>query len=488
MHAIGGSTARDVLLAVESWLGDRVTDNIRSHHRRRLRRLAWLRALEPQPGGWAGGEPPPRRGNSVELLVDGARALPAIAEELERATSHVHIAGWYFTPEFALRRDGDPLVLRNLLGELAERVDVRVLTWAGAPLPLFRPSRRDVRRMRERLVRGTKIRCALDAKERPLHCHHEKTVVVDDRVAFVGGIDLTTEAGDRFDTSRHEARAAVGWHDATMRIEGPAVADVAHHFRMRWEEVAGERLPSAAAPSPAGDVELQVVRTVPERIYRPLPRGDFRILESYMRALLAAERLVYLENQFLWSPEIAEVLVDKIEHPPTPDFRLLLVLPSKPNTGNDDTRGVLADLIDADGDAGHVLACTLYARSGTLFDPVYVHAKIGIVDDEWLTIGSANLNEHSLFNDTEMNVVVRDPALAAQTRTALWSEHLELPVEQIPADPVEAIEELWKPISKEQLRRRTDGQPLTHRLVRLPHVSRRTSRALGPISGLFVDG
>jgi phosphatidylserine/phosphatidylglycerophosphate/cardiolipin synthase-like enzyme len=483
-----GPAAKDALLAVENWLGDRVTHAIRAHHRRRLRRLGWLRALEPPRGGWADGDPPPRRGNGVELLVDGASALPAIADELQRAASHVHIAGWYFTPEFALRRDTDPIVLRNLLAELAERVEVRVLSWAGAPLPLFHPSRREVRRMRERLVRGTKIQCALDAKERPMHCHHEKTVVVDDRVAFVGGIDLTSEAGDRFDTSRHEARAAVGWHDAAMRIEGPAVADVAEHFRLRWEEVTGERLPAASAPAPAGDVELQVVRTVPERIYRPLARGEFRILESYLRALLAADRLVYLENQFLWSPEIAQVLVDKVEHPPTPDFRLLLVLPAKPNNGNDDTRGVLADLIDADGDAGRVLACTLYARAGAVFDPVYVHAKIGIVDDEWLTLGSANLNEHSLFNDTEMNVVVHDPQLATRTRLSLWSEHLELPVDRIPADPVEAIDELWKPISEEQLRRRDAGEPLTHRLVLLPHVSRRTSRAAGPISGLFVDG
>ena len=135
-----------------------------------------------------------------------------------------------------------------------------------------------------------------------------------------------------------------------------------------------------------------------------------------------------------------------------------------------------------------MLACTLYARSGRLADPVYVHAKIGIVDDAWLTLGSANLNEHSLFNDTEMNVVAHDVELAEGTRRRLWAEHLELPVDEVPADPIEAIDELWKPISKEQLERRTEGRPLTHRLVRLPHVSRRTSRALGPVTGLLVDG
>jgi hypothetical protein len=77
----------------------------------------------------------------------------------------------------------------------------------GAPLPFYRPSRGTVRAMRDRLYAGTQIRCALDAKERPMDCHHEKTIVIDDRVAFVGGIDLTSEAGDRFDSSGHPLAA-----------------------------------------------------------------------------------------------------------------------------------------------------------------------------------------------------------------------------------------------------------------------------------------
>jgi len=378
------------------------------------------------------------------------------------------------------------------LQQLAERVHVHLLVWAGAPLPLFRPSRRDVAEALARLAEGTKIRCAADSRERPLHCHHEKTIVVDDRVAFVGGMDLTAESGDRFDGSMHVARAQIGWHDVSTRIEGPAVADVAEHFRMRWHEVTGETLAATRPSERVGDVELQIVRTVPEHVYAATPKGDFRILESYIRALSAAERFIYIENQFLWSPEIEVVLREKISNPPHPDFRLVLLLPSKPNTGADDTRGVLANLIEADkeadADAGRLLACTLFARSGPLADPIYVHAKIGIIDDKWLTIGSANLNEHSLFNDTEMNVVSHDADLARQTRLRLWSEHLELPIEQIPPDPIQAIDDLWKPISEEQLERRNAGQPLTHRLVRLPHVSRRSARALGPVSGILVDG
>jgi len=484
-----GSSAVDLLLAAECWFGDQVSRQICAHHRRRLRRIGWSHALDPPAGGWAAGDPPVRPGNQVEVLIDGSQALPVIAAELQQARSHVHLTGWYFSPDFALVREGEPVVLRNLLAELAEHVDVRVLVWAGAPLPLFRPSRRDVRKMRDELVGRSRIQCALDPKERPMHCHHEKTIVIDDRVAFVGGIDLTSETGDRYDSNAHPARASLGWHDACAKIQGPAVGDVAEHFRMRWHEVTGETVAPVSPSEPVdGGVEIQVVRTVPEHVYSAVPRGDFRIIESYLRAFKAARRFIYLENQFLWSPEIAAALQAKIADPPSPDFRLVLVLPSKPTSGADDTRGVLAELIEQDDGAGRVLACTLYARSGPNVDPVYVHAKIGIVDDAWLALGSANLNEHSLFNDTEMDIVTHDPELARQTRRRLWAEHLELGAEELPVDPVEAIDELWKPISKEQLERRIDGRPLTHRLIRLPNVSRRSSRALGPISGLLVDG
>jgi phosphatidylserine/phosphatidylglycerophosphate/cardiolipin synthase-like enzyme len=479
---------REALLSAECLLGEAISDQISRHHRRRLRRIGWEHALDASGTGWATGQPPPRPGNAIDIMIDGAEALPLIASELTAARSHVHMTNWFLSPDFDLVRGDQPVVLRHLLAGLAERVDVRILAWAGAPLPLFRPSRREVRDMRERLTKETRIQCGLDAKERPMHCHHEKTIVIDDRVAFVGGIDLTSQSGDRFDSVHHPARGAIGWHDATARIEGPAVSDVAEHFRMRWHEVNGEQLAPVLPPEPAGEAELQIVRTVPERIYAAVPRGDFRILESYTRAIRGAQRFVYLENQFLWSPEIARVLREKLVNPPTPDFRLLLVLPSRPKSGNDDTRGVLAELIDADGDNGRILACALYARSGARADPIYVHAKVAIIDDHWLTLGSANLNEHSLFNDTEMNVVAHAPELAVRTRQRLWAEHLELPADQIPDDPIRAIDELWKPISKEQLERRSSGRPLTHRLVRLPHVSRRTRRILGPINSVVVDG
>ena len=463
---------------------------VRAHHRRRLRRVGRTTQLEPpdDEGLWAAGDPPPREGCRLEILIDGAEALPRISEALDQARSHIWIAGWHVTPDFGLDRDERARRLRDHLAELAERVDVHVLLWAGAPVPVFSPRRSQVRRVREELTRGTKVRCALDSRERPMHCHHEKLVIVDGEIAFVGGIDLTSLGGDRFDSGEHPARGKIGWHDASSRLEGPAVADVADHFASRWHEVTGERLGSTSPPSPAGGHEVQVIRTVPEKIYDFLPQGDFRILESYSRALRSARSLIYLENQFLWAPQVVEILLAKLRDPPSDRFRAVIVLPAKPNNGADDTRGQLAQLAEADEGHGRFLAVTLQSRTGQLAGPLYVHAKIGIVDDQWLTIGSANLNEHSFFNDSEMNVACCDPTLARGNRLRLWSEHLELPVEAVGGDPTEIVDQLWKPIAREQLERREHGEPATHRLLELRGVSRRSAALLGPLQGFVVDG
>src|SRR5947207_4841750 len=296
----------DLVTRVDAAIGNAVERRILRHHNRRLERNGWGAALRAGEMLWADGEPPPRPGNDVEVLIDGANALPRIAAAIEDARSHVHVAGWFLSLDFAMRRDGSPLRLGELLAEAALRVDVRVLLWAGAPLPFFKPSRGTVRDLRDEIER-LGVRCALDDKERPMHCHHEKLVIVDDEVAFVGGIDLTEFTGDRFDSNGHPFRASVGWHDAAAELRGPAVGDVADHFALRWSEVTGERL-DTGRPATAGEHEVQIVQTIPERVYDSRPHGVFRILETYVRALHAAEKLIYLESQFLWAPELVAIL------------------------------------------------------------------------------------------------------------------------------------------------------------------------------------
>ncbi|HKX47983.1 MAG TPA: phospholipase D family protein [Gaiellaceae bacterium] len=468
--------------------GERIDDAVRSRHRGRLRRVGWEHALDAPELTYADGTFPARKGNALELLVDGSEALPAIAAEMARAESYVHLTGWFFSPELHLSREQEPVVMRNLLAELAERVDVRVLSWKGAPIPVFKPSQREVREMLDALSRHTKIQAHADGCTGFTHCHHEKLVVVDGRVAFVGGIDLTLDGGDPWDTPAHVARGGIGWHDAAVRIEGPAVADVEQHFRARWHGATREVLPRPIVSDEAGDVEAQVVRTVPAHIYRALRRGDYSILESYIGALRSAERFIYLESQFLWSPEIVTILADKLERPPSEDFRVLVLLPARANDGADISRGQVAALIHAADETTRFLACTIYARERNLRDPVYVHSKIGIVDDRWLTLGSANLNAHSLFHDTEMNVVTLDERLARAARVRLWSEHLELEPDEIEdIDPIQLIDEHWERIASEQLELLENGEPLTHRLVKLPGVSRRRRRLIGPLQSHLYD-
>ena len=452
-------------------LGDGIERAVRRHHRRRLTRRGHAPAFDPPAGGWAeSGSFKPREGCSAELLVDGSSVLPRMVEDIAAARSHVHVTGWYFTPSF--RMGGGGPTLRGLLADAAGRVDVRVIAWAGAPLPLFHPDRREVRAMREELVRGTRIDMQLDSRERPMHCHHEKVVIVDDRVAYVGGLDLTSFQGDRLDSSSHARRGGIGWHDTCMRLEGRVVADVAEHFRVRWQGA----LP-VVEPAHAGGRTVQLVRTVPEHVYDGLPRGEFTILESYRRALRGAERFIYIESQFLWSPELVELLSAKLREPPRDDFRVVALLPADPNNGRDDTRGQLGVLVNAaklGGDENRFLACTLFQPRGTT---VYVHSKAAIVDDAWLTVGSANVNEHSLFNDTEVNVVVREESFVRDARLRLWSEHLETDAS---GEPCEVIDELWRP-------RAAEASP-DRKLRLLRGVSRRTQALWGPINGLVVDG
>ena len=183
---------------------------------------------------------------------------------------------------------------------------------------------------------------------------------------------------------------------------------------MRWHEVTGETLPPVVPCAKAGELDVQIVRTIPEHIYDAVPRRRLR----HPRVVHA--RLQGRPSAHLPGEPVPLVARDRRRSrgqaaatPRIPTSGCCSCCPPSRTPACDDTRGVLGELIEADGDAGRLLACTLYARAGRLADPIYVHAKVGIIDDNWLTLGSANLNEHSLFNDTEMNLVTHDPDLAS---------------------------------------------------------------------------
>ena len=252
-------------------VGRGIDRSISGRHRLRLRQVGWEHALDATGTTWARGTFQPRDGNKVDVLVDGSEALPRMARDMGEATSHVHLTGWFLSPELQLSREEEPLVVRTLLARLAERIDVRVLLWKGAPLAVFRPTRDDVEEVHQKLTRHTAIQCATDSCTGASHCHHEKTIVIDDRIAYVGGIDLTIDGGDPYDTPSHRARGGIGWHDAAVRIEGPAVKDVAEHFRLRWHGA------TKRVARPAGRARARRRRDAPGRAHasrRCVPPGQ----------------------------------------------------------------------------------------------------------------------------------------------------------------------------------------------------------------------
>lgn len=460
----------------------------RGAHRRRLARLGWDHVWEPGPWPWVAGDPEPRPGNAVDVLVDGEEAFAAMVAAIADARSHVHLTAWAICADIFLSRGGDPKTLLGLLAEVAGRVEVRVLIWQGSPVPFVRPWRGDALLACRRL-RQVGVRCELDRTDRLTGTSHDKVLVVDDRLAFVNGIDPTTLPVDRFDFRDHPPRGGMGWHDLGVRLRGPVVEDVAAHFRRRWETAAGERLPAARPPKPEGEVRAQLVSTVPEGRYPSLPRGSFRVLHAYLDALRRARRLIYVETEFLWSSELVAVIANRLRRPPCDEFRVVVMVPAYPLAGVDRTRGQLAILDAADAGAGRLLACTLYSHGKAGSFPVYVHAKACIVDDDWMTIGSANLNDNSMFKATEANVVIAESELVRQTRERLWAEHLEVPRDQVAGDPLRTLEELWRPIAEEGSERRRRGESPRARLSFLPRSSGQAlgaQRLVGSVQNLLL--
>ena len=224
------------------------------------------RARRPRPPRTAAAAPRQRRGDrSVVRRRLGAhgsvRAALRLPGRAVRRRERGAAADRRRDPLGALARPPRGLALRCLLPARAGRADAAgAARRGGASASTFACSPGRERRCRSStrtaarcaqacraLTGGTRISMALDARERPFHCHHEKLVVVDDETAFVGGIDLTALAGDRLDSSEHPPRDGLGWHDTAVRLEGPIVADVARHFHARWHAVASDGLPEPGA-------------------------------------------------------------------------------------------------------------------------------------------------------------------------------------------------------------------------------------------------
>ena len=418
-------------------------------------------------------------GNLVRPLIHGHTYFGRLLDRLRGLGEgdQVHFTDWRGDPDQHLDDKGTEL--GKLLAELAGRgVQVRGLLWRSHPSHEY--SEAEAIQL-GRMVNDAGGEVFLDERVRATGCHHQKLVVLrhggdpDSDVAFVGGIDL---CHGRRDDERHlgdpqpvEMSAAYGprppWHDVQLELHGPAVGDVAWTFRERWEDPTpldhrnpvraritrkadqprrpSPLPPAGRDPAPVGTCAVQVLRTYPDKHPRLpyAPKGERSIARAYIKAFERARLLIYIEDQYLWSKEIAANLAAALRS--RPGLHLIAALPRYPESDGPLTappakvgREAAVDLLrEAGGDRVAVYDLENEART-----PIYVHAKVCVVDDVWATVGSDNLNRRSWTHDSELTCAVLDqtrdervPAdpgglgdgartFARDLRLRLWREHL----------------------------------------------------------------
>ncbi len=411
-------------------------------------------------------------GNLCRVLVDGVAYFRELHERLEatREGDLVLFTDWQGDADELLVADDPDSAVLEVLATADERgVDVRGLIWRSHwdRIGFFS---RENRTLGEHLQdRGAEA--LLDMRVRNGGSHHQKLVVIRYRddpsrdLAYVGGIDL---AHSRRDDHRHlgdpqgqpmarEYGNRPPWHDAMLAISGPAVHDVETTFRERWEDPSPlsrrpdywladklrridrspDPLPPQQPPPPPADGGthcVQLLRTYPNlrqaRDYPFAPGGERSVARGYAKAAKRARRLIYVEDQYFWGNEIASTFVDALVRHPT--LHLLCMLPLVPDVEGASRvpqllgrQRAIRDLMEAA--PGRVSAYGLENEQGT---PIYVHAKLCMVDDVWTTVGSDNFNRRSWTHDSELTAAVADSRdgelspFARSLRLRLAAEHL----------------------------------------------------------------
>ena len=421
------------------------------------------------------------RANRLAFLVDGAAYFSAVRAAIARAKRSVFILGWDIDSRMRLvpdgANDGFPEELGEFLNAVVERErDLRmyVLSWDYAMvfamdrewLPMYKLDWRTHRRLHFRL----------DDKHPLGASHHQKVVVVDDAVAFVGGLDLTHS---RWDTPEHACRSAARcnpdgkpyrpYHDVQVMVDGAAARALGELCRERWSRVSprpARSVDAAPANDPwpphvqpdTTDVDAAISRTDPGYTTH-MPVNEIRHL--YVDAITAAKGSMYLENQYFSSSVVGAALAARLRSPQGPE---IVVVSRRTEEGwlEERTMGVLRarlhrQLEEADAGGRYRL---YYPEVPGLEMPhlLNVHSKVLIVDDELCSVGSANFSNRSMGFDTECNVAIeargdeRVRRVIAGLRNRLLAEHLGTEPQAVSAEIarqdgslVKAIEALKRP-------------------------------------------
>ncbi len=394
------------------------------------------------------------------VIVDAADYFSTINEVVRQARHSVIFIGWDFDTRIELEpgseEDDVPGTLGKYLGWVVDQnpdLQVHMLKWdLGILETLWRGSTPIA--VADWLT-NSRIHMRLDHAHPSGSAHHQKIVVIDDVLAFCGGIDITAERWDTRDHPDHDARRKRPtsgreygpWHDITTAVDGAAAKALGDLARDRWEAATGERLdpppevtpiwPDRLAPLALGH-EVGISRTMPAYEGRPAIR---EIEALYLELIARAEKTLYIESQYFASRRIAEAMAVRLRQTDGPE--IVVVNPETAQGWLEEevmgaSRARLMKLVrDADRHDRFRLY-TPVAEQGT---PIYVHAKVVIMDDRVLRVGSSNLNNRSLGFDTEcdLSLEVADGELDEDglrdritgLRNDLLAEHLSVSVPNV---------------------------------------------------------
>ncbi len=397
------------------------------------------------------------RADRAAFLIDGQAYFSALLRTLQRARRCVWILGWDIDSRICLRPDRKGPDLRTFLNNLVQRrpeLVVRVLNWDFAmvyalerqPLPVFHMDWTT----HERLV------FELDSAHPFGASHHQKIVAADDSVGFCGGLDLTKRRWDTrehvtHDTRRHDPASEYygPFHDVQLMVDGEAAAALGDIARERWRAATGEDVPPVASKrtlwpakvKPAvQDVDVAVARTCPAYDGREQVR---EIEQLYLDAIRAADKLIYIENQYFTASVIADALAVRLAEDDGPEVIVVLPLES---TGwleqavMDIRRSPLLRQLDQADKHGRLRLYFPVGEGGE--EKVKVHSKIMTVDDVFCRVGSANLSNRSMGLDTECDLAfvasTEEQAQAVtQFRRSLTAEHLGVSIAALEAVELE---------------------------------------------------
>lgn len=391
----------------------------------------------------------------VAFLVDGAAYFEAFREAAKQARRSLLIVGWDVNSRFRLAPDdpgdGLPVRLGEFLDALARRreeLEIHVLNW-DYPM-LYAPDREWLPVYKLGHATHPRLHYQADDHHPAGGSQHQKVVVVDDRVAFVGGLDFTL---GRWDTPAHEPgderrrmvedEVPQPYHDLEMMVDGAAARALGDLARERWHKASGETLeppqpPADHDPWPdhvepdLADVAVAISRTLPPYRDQAEVREAERLL---LDAIAAARHTIYLENQYFTAHSVGDALAERLAEDDGPE--VILVLPQWTNGWlSQNTMDVLRERLLkhlSDADRHHRLHVYHPHIPGLMERDqcLNVHAKVVVVDDALLRVGSTNLNHRSMGLDSECDLAIESGSKArvahviADLRNRLVAEHLD---------------------------------------------------------------